>query len=106
MRPIGGVLAGFIGDYFHVVKFLAVLMLLSGAALASLPLLPATTAVAILFPMVMLIGVLSYGVRGIFWATLDSCNVSASTRGLAVGMISLIAYTPDIYVHVVQSWCK
>ena len=105
MRPIGGVLAGFIGDYFHVVKFLAVLMLLSGAALASLPLLPATTAVAILFPMVMLIGVLSYGVRGIFWATLDSCNVSASTRGLAVGMISLIAYTPDIYVPVVQSWC-
>ena len=54
---------------------------------------------------VMLIGVLSYGVRGIFWATLDSCNVSASTRGLAVGMISLIAYTPDIYVPVVQSWC-
>lgn len=105
MRPIGGVLAGFIGDYFHVVKFLAILMLLSGAALASLPLLPPTTAVAVLFPMVMLIGVLSYGVRGIFWATLDSCNVSTSTRGLAVGMISLIAYTPDIYVPAVQSWC-
>jgi predicted MFS family arabinose efflux permease len=105
MRPIGGVLAGFIGDYFNVVKFLAVLMLLSGAALASLPLLPPTTAVAILFPMVMLIGVLSYGVRVIFWATLDSCNVSSSTRGLAVGMISLIAYTPDIYVPAVQSWC-
>ena len=105
MRPIGGVLAGFIGDYFHVVRFLAILMLFSGAALVSLPLLPPTTAVAVLFPMVMLIGVLSYGVRGIFWATLDSCDVSSSTRGLAVGLISLLAYTPDIYVPVVQSWC-
>ena len=55
--------------------------------------------------MVMLIGVLSYGIRGIYWATLDDCDVSAGTRGLAVGVISLLAYTPDIYVPVVQSWC-
>lgn len=105
MRPIGGVLAGFVGDYFQVVRFLAILMLFGGAALVALPLLSSTTAVAVLFPMVMLIGVLSYGVRGIYWATLDSCNVSTSTRGLAVGMISLLAYTPDIYVPAVQSWC-
>ena len=40
---------------------------------------------------------------GIYWATLDDCDVSAGTRGLAVGVISLLAYTPDIYVPVVQS---
>jgi len=58
----------------------------------------------VLFPMVLLIGLFTYGVRGIFWATLDECDVSASTRGLAVGLISLLAYTPDIYVPMVQSW--
>jgi len=105
MRPVGGLLAGFIGDYFHVVRFLAFLMLAGGATLAVLPLLPATTAVVVLFPLVMLIGVFSYGIRGIYWATLDDCDVSASTRGLAVGVISLLAYTPDIYVPAVQSWC-
>ena len=105
MRPVGGLLAGFIGDYFHVVRFLAFLMLAGGATLAVLPLLPTTTAVIVLFPLVMLIGVFSYGVRGIYWATLDDCDVSASTRGLAVGVISLLAYTPDIYVPAVQSWC-
>ena len=105
MRPVGGLLAGFIGDYFHVVRFLGVLMLAGGAAVIALPLLPAATGVLLLGPMVMLIGVLSYGIRGIYWATLDDCDVSAGTRGLAVGVISLLAYTPDIYVPVVQSWC-
>ena len=72
--------------------------------LALLPSLPATISVIVLFPMVLLIGLFTYGVRGIFWATLDECDVSASTRGLAVGLISLLAYTPDIYVPMVQSW--
>ena len=104
MRPLGGVLAGFIGDYFRVIPFLGVLMLIAGGLLALLPSLPATAGVMVLFPMVLLIGVFTYGVRGIFWATLDECDVSASTRGLAVGLISLLAYTPDIYVPMVQSW--
>ncbi len=104
MRPLGGVLAGFIGDYFRVIPFLGVLMLIAGGLLALLPLLPATIGATVLFPMVLLIGLFTYGVRGIFWATLDECDVSASTRGLAVGIISLLAYTPDIYVPMVQSW--
>ena len=104
MRPLGGVLAGFIGDYFRVIPFLGVLMLIAGGLLALLPSLPATAGVMVLFPMVLLIGLFTYGVRGIFWATLDECDVSASTRGLAVGLISLLAYTPDIYVPMVQSW--
>ena len=104
MRPLGGVLAGFIGDYFRVIPFLGVLMLIAGGLLALLPSLPATIGATVLFPMVLLIGLFTYGVRGIFWATLDECDVSASTRGLAVGIISLLAYTPDIYVPMVQSW--
>ena len=104
MRPLGGVLAGFIGDYFRVIPFLGVLMLIAGGLLALLPSLPATAGGMVLFPMVLLIGLFTYGVRGIFWATLDECDVSASTRGLAVGLISLLAYTPDIYVPMVQSW--
>ena len=104
MRPLGGVLAGFIGDYFRVIPFLGVLMLIAGGLLALLPSLPATIGATVLFPMVLLIGLFTYGVRGIFWATLDECDVSANTRGLAVGIISLLAYTPDIYVPMVQSW--
>jgi len=104
MRPLGGVLAGFIGDYFRVIPFLGGLMLIAGGLLALLPSLPATAGARVLFPMVLLIGLFTYGVRGIFWATLDECDVSASTRGLAVGLISLLAYTPDIYVPMVQSW--
>ena len=104
MRPLGGALAGFIGDYFKVIPFLGILMVIAGGLLTLLPSLPATVSVTLLFPMVLLIGLFTYGVRGIFWATLDECDVAPSTRGLAVGLISVLAYTPDIYVPVVQSW--
>ena len=54
--------------------------------------------------MVLLIALFTYGERCIFWATSEESDVSATTRGLAVGLISLLAYTPDIYVPMVQSW--
>ena len=49
MRPLGGVLAGFIGDYFRVIPFLGVLMLIAGGLLALLPSLPVTISVMVLF---------------------------------------------------------
>jgi len=48
--------------------------------------------------MVLMIGLLTYAVRGIFWATLESCKVPDKVKGLAIGMISLIGYSPDIYL--------
>ena len=44
--------------------------------------------------MVLLIGLFTYGVRGIFWATLDECDVSASTRGLGGGHHQLAGLHP------------
>jgi hypothetical protein len=49
------------------------------------------------------IGLTTYGLRGLYWSTLDDCGISNSSKGLAIGIISMIAYTPDIYLPLLNS---
>lgn len=98
MRPIGAIAAGFVGDRFNLEKVLAGLMLGGSAALAALIVLPLNVSAGILLAVVMLVGFMTYAIRGIFWATLDSCGISVRIKGLAIGVISLIGYSPDIYL--------
>ncbi|MBX2847074.1 MAG: MFS transporter [Acidiferrobacterales bacterium] len=98
MRPIGAAAAGFAGDFLNTEIVLCLLLIASSVALASLAFLPTSSGVAVLLGMVLLIGLLTYAVRGIFWATLESCDVPNSIKGLAIGVISLIGYSPDFYL--------
>ncbi len=98
MRPIGAVTAGVAGDFLDREKVLGSLMLVAALSLYGLTILPTTAGQAALLFMVLLIGVLTYAVRGIYWATLESANVSNRIKGLAIGFISLIAFSPDVYL--------
>ena len=103
MRPLGAVLAGVMGDRFDAVLTLSRLMLLSAFGLLVLPLLPATLGVIALLGVVLSIGLVTYGIRGIYWATLEDCNVPNAYKGLAIGLISLLGYAPDIYLPLLKA---
>lgn len=103
MRPIGAAAAGFAGDFFNRERVLAGLMLLASVALAGLVVLPTTAGTVALLAMVMAIGILTYAVRGIYWATLDSCGISNRVKGLAIGIVSLLGYSPDFYLPLVNN---
>ena len=98
MRPIGAASAGFAGDFLNTEKVLAGLMFGASIALAALAVAPVGVGVTLLLGIVLVIGFLTYAVRGIFWATLESCNVSNSVKGLAIGLISFVGYAPDVYL--------
>lgn len=104
MRPIGAVAAGFIGDRFNRERVLAVLMFSGTLALAGLIALPLNASVTMLLAVVLFIGLATYAIRGIFWATLDSCEVPTRIKGLAIGVISLIGYSPDIYLPLINGY--
>ncbi len=104
MRPIGAAAAGFAGDFLNRELILSVLLVLSSAALASLVILPAGAGSAVLLSIVLAIGFLTYAVRGIFWSTLESCEVSNKIKGLAIGVISLLGYSPDIYLPLLEGF--
>ena len=103
MRPIGAATAGFAGDFLDREKVLALLLFAATLALVGMAFLPPTAAGALMLGVVLLVGILTYAVRGIYWATLDSCKVPARIKGLAIGVISLIGYSPDIYLPLINA---
>ena len=104
MRPIGAAAAGFAGDFLNREKVLSYLLIASSAALVTLTFLPTNSGAFVLLGIVLLVGLLTYAVRGIFWATLESCDISNNVKGLAIGVISLIGYSPDVYLPLLSGY--
>jgi len=65
---------------------------------------PKLNTVYLLLTLVLLIGVLTYAIRGLYWAILDDCDIPMHVTGLAIGVISLIAYTPDIFLPQINGY--
>lgn len=104
MRPVGGICAGFFGDRLGKENVLATTLSLSSLSLLLLIVVPAASGQYLVLGIVLCIGVLTYATRGLYWSILDNCNVSERTTGLAIGVISLIAYTPDIYLPLLNGY--
>ncbi len=104
MRPVGAVLAGFIGDRFHPVRSLGIAIALAGTSLIGLLVLPADSPYTILYFAVATSSVLIYGVRGIYWASFNTTRIEPRRAGLAIGMVSMIGYTPDIYMPMLNTY--
>jgi len=103
MRPIGGIAAGFIGDWANPEKVLSILLVMASCALALMAFVPASSAALLMIAVVLLIGLLTYGVRGLYWATLGGCNVPNKMKGLAIGIISMIGYFPEVYLPLLSA---
>jgi predicted MFS family arabinose efflux permease len=103
MRPIGGIAAGFIGDWSNPEKVLSITLVLASIALAMMAFLSATSAILLMVSVVLLVGLLTYAVRGLYWATLGGCNISKKIKGLAIGIISMIGYAPESYLPLISA---
>ena len=101
-RPLGALASGWLGDALQRERVLAALLVSASLSLAGVLLLPAGAGIPLTLSIVLLTGLLTFGVRGIYWATLETCDVPARSKGLAIGVISLIAYLPDIYLPLIN----
>lgn len=96
-RPIGAVLSGFLGDHFKVTAVLHWSFICATVAMLSFAFAPLSS-YATAFALMIAAGLCTYSVRGLYWATLDNCDIPARLNGLAIGFISLLAFTPEIYL--------
>ena len=103
MRPIGGVAAGFAGDFLNRDSVLAILLIASSVSLAILCFVPMGMAAALLILIVLFIGFTTYALKGLYWATLESCGMPDKIKGLAIGVMSLIGFSPEIYLPMINS---
>jgi MFS family permease len=104
MRPFGGIGGGLLGDRFSNLKVLTFAIGLATLGMAGLIFAPVFKSTAFAIVVVLFIGLMAYAIRGLYWAILDVCNVPARTTGLAIGIVSVIGYSPDILLPLINGW--
>jgi MFS family permease len=110
MRPVGGIGGGYLGDRFSTIGVLIVSLLLAALGLGALIVLPSAghlnprVGIAAIAIVVLVIGILTYAIRGLYWSLLDQCGIPLRITGLAIGLISLIGYSPDVFLPLVNGW--
>jgi len=99
MRPIVAILAGLIADKLSASKMIIVsflLMLIGGLAIGS-----GFLNISIPWFFMTIIITTSIGIfalRGLYFAIMEEGNIPLIFTGTAVGLVSVIGYTPDIFM--------
>jgi sugar phosphate permease len=96
MRPIGGITIGFLGDRYSKELLLGWLLALASTSLIAICFLPLAGNMPAIIGIVLVIGYLTYAIKGLYWALLDLCPVPRRIVGLAIGLVSFIGYMPDV----------
>jgi len=98
LRPATGILLGVVVDRFRLSKVLILSFVLStigGILFASGSIEPSATALFFLSVIIIAVGV--YSARALYFAVMEDGKIPLVLTGTAVGLISVIGYTPDIF---------
>lgn len=99
MRPLAAVAAGFLGDRFIVSRMtvLCFAVLLASQLFFAIH-TPQPGVVWFLLGNILIGSSAIFGIRSLYFALLEESKVPAAVTGTAVGLVSVIGYTPDIFV--------
>jgi nitrate/nitrite transporter NarK len=102
MRPVAAIGAGFLGDRFTISRMTAIafaLLLASDLFFAINSPLPATAWILLANTLIACSAI--FGLRGLYFALFEEAKVPAAVTGTAVGIVSVLGFTPDIFVSYV-----
>lgn len=98
LRPTVGILVGLIADRFRITLWLIfsfVASIIGGVLFATGSIEPSATALFFLSVVIIAVGV--YAARSLYFAVMQEGKIPLILTGTAVGLISVIGYTPDIF---------
>lgn len=103
MRPIGGVVGGYLGDKVGKTKVLATSLLLSAIFLMIIVVAPNSFGNLFFMVGINLIGLMIYAIRGLYWSLLGDCKIENNLLGTAIGVVSFIGYLPDLLIPMINT---
>ena len=105
MRPVGGILGGIMGDHYGNDKMMCWAFIAGAGACFFLATMNTSEANAwMLWAFIVPFGILAYALRGLIWALLEDCPIPKTATGSAIGLISVVGYSPDLYVPQINSY--
>ena len=98
VRPVAAVVAGLIADRFDVTRSLGVTFAALTVAYGVLAIVtPEVAGIAIIYGNIFVSLFAVFALRGIYFALLEETRTPRHITGAAVGVISFVGYTPEIF---------
>ena len=102
LKPAAAAIAGFAADRIGVSKAVAIGIVVLTASFLGFVLMPGGEAmIALMIFNIAIASIAIFALRGIYFALLEECGVPAAVTGTATGIISVIAFTPDVFMPLV-----
>lgn len=101
-RPVAAVVAGLWADRWRASRLVSLLFGVAGVVFFALGYgFSATVTNALLMANVLVTFVAVYALRGIYFSLIEESKLDKSITGSAVGLISVLGFTPDIFFGAV-----
>ena len=99
MKPLAALSAGIISDRFGIAKSIAILFVVLIASFILFALMPGLPSLLpVMLVNVAIASLAVFAMRGIYFALLEEGGIPVVVTGTAAGIISVIAFTPDIFM--------
>ena len=98
IRPVGAIVAGLIADRFNAAGAIGVTFgVLAATYLALSVLLPETAGAGLIYANLGIGLFAVFALRGIYFALLQETRTPRYITGAAVGLVSVVGYTPEVF---------
>lgn len=101
MRPVGGILGGFIADKIGRTKTLAGALIGNVVCLILMSVLAPTLPKGVFYTIVVVASIFVYAIRGTYWSLFGDCRVDKRLTGTTIGVVSLMGYASDIVLPLI-----
>jgi len=103
LKPLSGFMAGFVADRFGVAISTAVLFAMLVASFLGLAALSGNLpGFNVMLGFMAVAAIAIFGLRGIYFALLEEGDVPLAVTGTATGVISAVAFTPDVFMPLLS----
>jgi nitrate/nitrite transporter NarK len=104
-RPVAAIGAGLLADRLSSSRVIIGCFVFTGVAYTSFVLTPPSQALTwLLWANVLTSCVGFFALRGIYFALLEESSVPREMTGTAVGVVSFIGYTPEMFMPLLGGW--
>jgi nitrate/nitrite transporter NarK len=100
--PIGGIVADKIGHRPKVISVLFGILFLTFLPLVVVPADPYLLTFLLISTTCCFMTI--FAIRGIYFAVISDLFIPASISGSAIGFMSLVGFTPDVFVYPIAGW--
>lgn len=99
LKPVAALIAGFVSDRLGIANSVSLLFVVLIASFALFALLPGEPSLlSVMLVNVAIASLAVFALRGIYFALLEEGGIPMAVTGTAAGVISVIGYTPDIFM--------